>query len=111
MNVCCFADMTAQSYASDAANIVRKQLRWQCGGNMPKQDVVHVQPNCFVQPVLSEHGDREMPSICFFAMRNIPLMEELAYDYGASYIQTRLGGQCHCGDAVCTFAGSPPPST
>ena len=68
---------------------------------------MHVQPNCFVQPVLSTHGDKEMPSICFFAMRNIPPMEELAYDYGAGYIETRLGGRCHCGDAVCTFAGSP----
>ncbi|CAL5218970.1 g724 [Coccomyxa viridis] len=64
-------------------------------------------PNCFVQPVLSTHGDKEMPGICFFATRNIPPMEELAYDYGAGYIETRLGGRCHCGDAICTFAGTP----
>ena len=72
---------------------------------------VCVQPNCYVQPVLSEHGNREMPSICFFAMRNIPPMEELAYDYGAGYIQTRLGGRCRCGDAICTFAGAPTPAS
>ena len=70
-------------------------------------DALLVQPNCWVQPVLSKHGDWEMPSIAFFAMRNIPPMEELAYDYGSSYIQTRLNGQCHCGHAVCAFAGPP----
>ena len=54
---------------------------------------------------MSEHGDREMPIICFFAMRNIPPMEELGYDYGADYIQAHLGGRCRCGDVICPFAG------
>jgi len=48
-----------------------------------------------------------MPEIHFFAMRNIPPMEELAYDYGRSYIESRLEGKCACGAAVCTFAGQP----
>ncbi len=60
-----------------------------------------------MQPVLSKHGDKEMPEIHFFAMRNIPPMEELAYDYGRSYIESRLEGKCACGAAVCTFAGQP----
>ena len=75
------------------------------GNATPPISGLLAQPNCWVQPVLSKHGDREMPSIAFFAMRNIPPMEELAYDYGSSYIQTRLNGQCHCGHAVCAFAG------
>ena len=68
---------------------------------------MRMQPNCYVQPVLSTHLDREMPAICFFAMRTIPPMEELAYDYGPEYIMNRLNERCHCGQAVCNYAGGP----
>uniref|UniRef100_A0ACD5UP93 Uncharacterized protein n=1 Tax=Avena sativa TaxID=4498 RepID=A0ACD5UP93_AVESA len=39
-------------------------------------------PNVFWQPVLYDHGDEGYPHIAFFAIKHIPPMTELTYDYG-----------------------------
>ncbi|KAJ3668993.1 hypothetical protein LUZ60_010943 [Juncus effusus] len=54
-------------------------------------------PNCFWQPVLYDHGDEEHPHIMFFAMKHIPPLTELTFDYGASGKSKR----CLCGSANC----------
>ncbi|ONI21481.1 hypothetical protein PRUPE_2G069200 [Prunus persica] len=41
-------------------------------------------PNVFWQPVLYEHNNQSSLHIAFFAIRHIPPMTELAYDYGNS---------------------------
>ena len=41
-------------------------------------------PNVFYQPVMYDHGDEGYPHIAFFAIKNIPPMTELTYDYGQS---------------------------
>uniref|UniRef100_A0A0E0KD13 SET domain-containing protein n=1 Tax=Oryza punctata TaxID=4537 RepID=A0A0E0KD13_ORYPU len=41
-------------------------------------------PNVFYQPVMYDHGDEDCPHIAFFAIKNIPPMTELTYDYGQS---------------------------
>ncbi|TVU27134.1 hypothetical protein EJB05_29716, partial [Eragrostis curvula] len=39
-------------------------------------------PNLLWQPVQYDHGDENYPHIMFFAMKHIPPMTELTYDYG-----------------------------
>ncbi|WVZ88149.1 hypothetical protein U9M48_034697 [Paspalum notatum var. saurae] len=39
-------------------------------------------PNLLWQPVQYDHGDDSYPHIMFFAMKHIPPMTELTYDYG-----------------------------
>ena len=58
-------------------------------------------PNLYVQPVLCDHGDTDMPKICLFAAKNIPPFEELTYDYGQQYIRENLDDKCNCGAACC----------
>lgn len=41
-------------------------------------------PNVFWQPVQHDHSDEGYPHIMFFAIKNIPPMTELTYDYGLS---------------------------
>ncbi|KAK9156551.1 hypothetical protein Scep_003125 [Stephania cephalantha] len=41
-------------------------------------------PNVLWQPVLYEHDDESYPHIMFYAMKHIPPMTELTYDYGLS---------------------------
>ena len=59
------------------------------------------QPNLWVQPVLALHGERKMPSTCFFALKNIPPWTELTYDYGQQYLEQNLCGDCRCNAATC----------
>ncbi|EER96081.1 hypothetical protein BDA96_02G081900 [Sorghum bicolor] len=42
-------------------------------------------PNVFWQPVLYDHGDEGYPHIAFFAIKHIPPMTELTYDYGQNH--------------------------
>ncbi|CAL8460742.1 g273 [Coccomyxa elongata] len=58
-------------------------------------------PNLYVQPVLCDHADVDLPKICLFAATNIPPFQELTYDYGPQYIQENLDGKCNCGAANC----------
>lgn len=48
------------------------------------------EPNLFVQCVLGEHHDLNIPRICFFASDNIPPMTELCYDYGHDYVSIKF---------------------
>ncbi|CAL5046896.1 unnamed protein product [Urochloa decumbens] len=48
-------------------------------------------PNVFWQPVLYDHGDEGYPHIAFFAIKHIPPMTELTYDYGQSQGNKQLG--------------------
>ncbi|CAN6173091.1 unnamed protein product [Urochloa humidicola] len=53
-------------------------------------------PNVFWQPVLYDHGDEGYPHIAFFAIKHIPPMTELTYDYGQSQGNKQLGSNSGC---------------
>uniref|UniRef100_A0A453G1R5 SET domain-containing protein n=1 Tax=Aegilops tauschii subsp. strangulata TaxID=200361 RepID=A0A453G1R5_AEGTS len=53
-------------------------------------------PNVFWQPVLYDHGDEGYPHIAFFALKHIPPMTELTYDYGQSQGNVQLGSNSGC---------------
>lgn len=56
-------------------------------------------PNCFKQRVFCDHNSR-LPRIAFFALRDIPPLEELAYDYGYADVPGKTM-PCLCGAANC----------
>ncbi|XP_058080002.1 histone-lysine N-methyltransferase, H3 lysine-9 specific SUVH1 [Magnolia sinica] len=66
-------------------------------------------PNIFWQPVLYDHDDDWYPHIMFYAIKHIPPMTELTYDYGLSKNQSdnvEMGGhrkrqKCLCGSSRC----------
>ncbi|KAJ4830133.1 hypothetical protein Tsubulata_006753 [Turnera subulata] len=64
-------------------------------------------PNVFWQPIISEHGGENFLRIGFYAMRHIPPMTELTYDYGISRIDDVHGTppqrkkKCLCGAPRC----------
>lgn len=59
-------------------------------------------PNVFWQPVLYDHGDEGYPHIMFFAMKHIPPMTELTYDYGTSDgAGCRRTRKCLCKSPKC----------
>ncbi|WOL16372.1 histone-lysine N-methyltransferase, H3 lysine-9 specific SUVH1-like [Canna indica] len=64
-------------------------------------------PNVFWQPVLYDHSDDQYPHIMFFAIKHIPPMAELTYDYGPhpAEMGDRLNFQrrkkCLCGTVKC----------
>lgn len=59
-------------------------------------------PNVFWQPVLYNHGDERYPHIMFFALKNIPPLTELTYDYGMSAgAGSRKTKECLCGSPKC----------
>nr|AAK28968.1 SUVH3 [Arabidopsis thaliana] len=65
-------------------------------------------PNVFWQPVIREGNGESVIHIAFFAMRHIPPMAELTYDYGISPTseardESLLHGQrtCLCGSEQC----------
>uniref|UniRef100_A0ACD5V122 Uncharacterized protein n=1 Tax=Avena sativa TaxID=4498 RepID=A0ACD5V122_AVESA len=53
-------------------------------------------PNVFWQPVLYDHGDEGYPHITFFAIKHIPPMTELTYDYGQSQGNVQPGINSGC---------------
>jgi euchromatic histone-lysine N-methyltransferase len=53
-------------------------------------------PNVFWQTVLYDHGDEEYPHIAFFAIKHIPPMTELTYDYGQGQCSVQLGTSSGC---------------
>ncbi|GAB2277721.1 hypothetical protein Dimus_012424 [Dionaea muscipula] len=57
-------------------------------------------PNVFWQPIVYEHNSESIIHIAFFAMRHIPPMTELTYDYGVSPSEHRRK-QCLCGSPKC----------
>ncbi|XP_020584833.1 histone-lysine N-methyltransferase, H3 lysine-9 specific SUVH1-like [Phalaenopsis equestris] len=65
-------------------------------------------PNVFWQPVLYDHGEEGYPHIMFFAIKHIPPMTELTFDYGVSGDDklSSLAGikgpkECLCGSPKC----------
>uniref|UniRef100_A0A804QNB0 Histone-lysine N-methyltransferase, H3 lysine-9 specific SUVH1 n=1 Tax=Zea mays TaxID=4577 RepID=A0A804QNB0_MAIZE len=63
-------------------------------------------PNVFWQPVQYDHGDDGHPHIMFFALKHIPPMTELTYDYGVAGAESSGSGSrrtknCVCGSQNC----------
>ncbi|XP_044350577.1 histone-lysine N-methyltransferase, H3 lysine-9 specific SUVH1 isoform X1 [Triticum aestivum] len=63
-------------------------------------------PKAFWQPVQFDHGDDGHPHIMFFALKHIPPMTELTYDYGdigadSSGIGSPGAKRCLCGSSNC----------
>lgn len=61
-------------------------------------------PNVFWQPVQHDHGDDSHPHIMFFALKHIPPMTELTFDYGVAGSESsgsRRTKNCFCGSSNC----------
>ncbi|KAE8655276.1 hypothetical protein F3Y22_tig00117034pilonHSYRG01837 [Hibiscus syriacus] len=64
-------------------------------------------PNLYPQNVLYDHGNKRMPHIMFFAMEDIPPLEELTYDYnyeinGVCDTKGNIKVKpCYCGSDEC----------
>ena len=67
-------------------------------------------PNLLWQPVQYDHADNSYPHIMFFAMKHIPPMTELTYDYGTRGAPPGIKGKfpnapklkpCLCGSTNC----------
>ncbi|KAJ8773924.1 hypothetical protein K2173_009355 [Erythroxylum novogranatense] len=60
-------------------------------------------PNTFWQPIMYEHSNESFLCIAFFALRHIPPMTELTYDYGISrsYTDPCKKKKCLCGSSKC----------
>uniref|UniRef100_A0A0D9V6Z6 Histone-lysine N-methyltransferase n=1 Tax=Leersia perrieri TaxID=77586 RepID=A0A0D9V6Z6_9ORYZ len=63
-------------------------------------------PNTFWQPVQFDHGEDGYPHIMFFALKHIPPMTELTYDYGdiggeSSDEGSTRAKNCLCGSSNC----------
>ncbi|XP_006644882.1 histone-lysine N-methyltransferase, H3 lysine-9 specific SUVH1-like [Oryza brachyantha] len=63
-------------------------------------------PNTFWQPVQFDHGEDSYPHIMFFALKHIPPMTELTYDYGdigceSSSVGSTRAKNCLCGSSNC----------
>ena len=63
-------------------------------------------PNVFWQPVLYDHGDEGYPHIAFFAIKHIPPMTELTYDYGQSQGNIQQGSNSGCRKSKSCFCWS-----
>ncbi|EOA26261.1 hypothetical protein CARUB_v10022678mg [Capsella rubella] len=65
-------------------------------------------PNLYAQNVLYDHEDTRMPHVMFFAMDNIPPLQELTYHYNYAIDQVRDSKgnikkkACFCGSDGCT---------
>jgi len=111
-----------------------KTLKWNCGPELIGEDSTYVSadefeplpikisaknmgnvsrfmnhncsPNVFWQPVQYDHGDDGHPHIMFFALKHIPPMTELTYDYGVAGAESSGSGSrrtknCMCGSQNC----------
>ncbi|XP_018720287.2 histone-lysine N-methyltransferase, H3 lysine-9 specific SUVH5-like [Eucalyptus grandis] len=61
-------------------------------------------PNLYAQNVLSDHHDKRMPHIMFFASKDIPPLRELTFDYRVSHVRCadvlrRM--KCYCNAIAC----------
>ncbi|KAI4302470.1 hypothetical protein MLD38_038209 [Melastoma candidum] len=65
------------------------------------------EPNVFWQPVVWEEGGQAFLHIAFYALKHIPPMAELTYDYGVVPKDSDVGGaayrkrKCLCGSSKC----------
>ncbi|KAA8517390.1 hypothetical protein F0562_017683 [Nyssa sinensis] len=78
------------------------------GGNVARFMNHSCSPNVFWQPVLRENNNECYLHIAFYAIRHIPPMKELTYDYGI--IQNDKADQrrkkCFCGSLKCRGMGN-----
>ncbi|XP_010531690.1 PREDICTED: histone-lysine N-methyltransferase, H3 lysine-9 specific SUVH6-like [Tarenaya hassleriana] len=64
-------------------------------------------PNLYAQNVLFDHNDTRIPHVMFFAMDNIPPLQELTYHYNYVIGQVRDSNgnikrkDCYCGSSDC----------
>lgn len=58
-------------------------------------------PNVFWQPVVYEHNNESFLHIAFFAIKHIPPMVELTYDYGTVQSGRNRKKKCLCGSTNC----------
>ncbi|KAK3022571.1 hypothetical protein RJ639_047549 [Escallonia herrerae] len=58
-------------------------------------------PNVFWQPVIYEHNNESFLHIAFFAIKHIPPMTELTYDYGITQSETQGKKKCLCASSKC----------
>ncbi|KAL3714016.1 hypothetical protein ACJRO7_006028 [Eucalyptus globulus] len=61
-------------------------------------------PNLYAQNVLSDHHDKRMPHIMFFASKDIPPLRELTFDYRVSHVRCADVLQrmkCYCNAIAC----------
>lgn len=65
-------------------------------------------PNLYAQNLLYDHDDKKMPHVMFFAVDNIPPLQELTYHYNYTIDQVRDSEgnikkkECLCGSSECT---------
>lgn len=65
-------------------------------------------PNLYAQNVLYDHEDTRIPHVMFFAMDNVPPLQELTYHYNYMIDQVRDSNgnikkkKCYCGSSDCT---------
>ncbi|XP_031268469.1 histone-lysine N-methyltransferase, H3 lysine-9 specific SUVH1-like [Pistacia vera] len=76
------------------------------GGNVARFMNHSCSPNVFWQPVMFEQNNETFVHIAFFAMRHIPPMTELAYDYGIARSDegnsdSHRKSKCLCGSPRC----------
>ncbi|KAH6772218.1 hypothetical protein C2S51_010622 [Perilla frutescens var. frutescens] len=70
-------------------------------GNVSRFMNHNCSPNVFWQPVLRESNSDVFLHIGFFAIRHIPPMQELTYDYGIPAKADRGKKKCLCGSVKC----------
>jgi histone-lysine N-methyltransferase SUV39H len=62
-------------------------------------------PNCKMFPVSTNHGDTRLYDLAFFALRDIPPMTELTFDYNPGWKGDNgvdpNAVKCLCGEAKC----------
>nr|GMC90245.1 histone-lysine N-methyltransferase, H3 lysine-9 specific SUVH1-like [Ipomoea batatas] len=73
------------------------------GGNVARFMNHSCSPNVFWQPVVRENNNEAYYHIAFFAIKHIPPMQELTFDYGMvpSDKADRRRKKCLCGSANC----------
>lgn len=56
-------------------------------------------PNMFVQNVFTDTHDLRLPTLAFFAARDVKAGTELTWDYGYTSYDRKI--RCHCGSPKC----------
>ncbi|XP_020100520.1 histone-lysine N-methyltransferase, H3 lysine-9 specific SUVH1-like [Ananas comosus] len=95
--------------STEAQNLLPITITAKSMGNIARFMNHSCSPNVLWQPVLHDHGDEGHAHIMFFALKHIPPMTELTYDYGVSGSNDeRIGGfgsrrakKCLCASPNC----------
>ncbi|CAD6229387.1 unnamed protein product [Miscanthus lutarioriparius] len=94
-------DISADTFETLPIKISAKRM-----GNISRFMNHSCAPNVFWQPVQFDHEDDHRPHIMFFALKHIPPMTELTYDYGdigadSSGVRSPRAKNCLCGSSNC----------